>query len=198
MPAIELVILEGGTSTIAELAASRRIDLGLARLPLPPDEPATALVETQALFREQIMVVMLREHRLACRLEGIDVAALRDEPLMLVRRDQGTLYEQIMSACTAAGFTPRLVCEGAEIYTLLRLVEAGVGITIIPERGLQLIPGLEERIIGLPLLTGPRQEPLFLTGGLIWRRGRYRSQAALKLAEIIVEVVETIDQQKLP
>jgi DNA-binding transcriptional LysR family regulator len=197
MPAIELMILEGGTSTIAELAAERRIDLGLVRLPLAAHEPTTAVLESQPLFQEQVMVVLLRDHPLACRAGGIHVAELRDEPLMLVRRDQGTLYEQIMSAITAAGFTPRLVCEGAEIYTLLRLVEAGVGVTIIPARGLQLIPGLEEKIVGLPLYVGPRQEPLLLAGGLIWRRGRYRSQAALRLAEIIGEVVETIDQQTL-
>jgi hypothetical protein len=84
-----------------------------------------------------------------------------------MRRAQGTLYEQIISACAAAGFTPRLVCEGAEIYTLVRLVEAG-----------------------LPLYIGPNNEGIVMEAGLIWRRGRYRSQAALTLAEIIQEVAE--------
>ena len=190
LPGVELVILEGGTSTIAELAVERRIDLGLARLPLAEYEPFTALLESRPLYQEQVVAVMLREHPLAQRAGGIHIAELRDEPLMVVRRDQGTLYEQIISACAAAGFTPRLVCEGAEIYTLVRLVEAGLGITLIPERGLQLIPGVEERVIGLPLYTGPNNEGIVMEAGLIWRRGRYRSQAALTLAEIIQEVAE--------
>jgi DNA-binding transcriptional LysR family regulator len=197
MPGIELMIVEGGTSTIAELAAERRIDFGLVRLPLPTQDPTTTVLEIQPLLQEQVLVVLLRDHPLARFTEGIPVAELRDEPLMLVRRDQGTLYEQIMNAITPAGFIPRLVCEGAEIYTLLRLVEAGVGITIVPHRSLQLIPGLEEKIVGLPLLVGSHREPLFMAGGLIWRRGRYRSQAALKLAEIITEVVETLDHHPL-
>ncbi len=189
MPGVELVILEGGTSTIAELVVERRVDLGLARLPLAEHEPFTALLESRPLYQEQVVAVMLREHPLA-RRDSIYIAELRDEPLMIVRRDQGTLYEQIISACEAAGFTPRLVCEGAEIYTLVRLVEAGLGITLIPERGLQLIPGVEERVIGLPLRTGPDNEGIIMEAGLIWRRGRYRSQAALTLAEIIQEVAE--------
>lgn len=197
MPGIELMIVEGGTSTIAELTAERRVDFGMVRLPLPTRDPTTTVLEVQPLFQEQVLVVLLRDHPLARSAEGIPVAALRDEPLMLVRRDQGTLYEQVTNAMAAAGFAPRLVCEGAEVYTLLRLVEAGVGITIVPHRSLQLIPGLEEKVIGLPLFIGPHGEPLFMAGGLIWRRGRYRSQAALKLAEIITEVVETLDQPPL-
>ncbi len=188
MPDVELVILEGGTSTIAEMAAERQIDLGLARVPLAAHEAAAALVETEPLYQEEVLAVMLREHPLARRADPIHIAELRDEPLMLVRRDQGTMYEQIMGACVAAGFTPRLVCEGAEIYTLIRLVEAGIGLTILPERSLQMIPGLEQRVVGLPLRTGPNDEPIIMEAGLIWRRGRYRSQAALTLAEIIKEV----------
>jgi DNA-binding transcriptional LysR family regulator len=189
MPGVELVILEGGTSTIAELVVERRVDLGLARLPLAEHEPFTALLESRPLYQEQVVAVLLRGHPLA-RRDSIHIAELRDEPLMIVRRDQGTLYEQIISACEAAGFTPRLVCEGAEIYTLVRLVEAGLGITLIPERGLQLIPGVEERVVGLPLRTGPDNEGIIMEAGLIWRRGRYRSQATLTLAEIIQEVAE--------
>ena len=188
MPGVELVILEGGTSTIAEMAVERQIDLGLARVPLAVHEAAAALVETEPLYQEEVLVVLLREHPLAQRAGPLHIAELRDEPLMLVRRDQGTLYEQIMDACVAAGFTPRLVCEGAEIYTLMRLVEAGIGITMIPERSLHMIPGLEQRVVGLPLRIGPNHEPIIMEAGLIWRRGRYRSQAALTLAEIIREV----------
>lgn len=190
LPGVELVILEGGTSTIAELAVERRIDLGLARLPLDEQEPFTALLETRPLYHEQVVAVMLREHPLAQHAGGIHIAELRSEPLMIGRRDQGTLYEEIVTACEAAGFTPRLVCEGAEIYTLVRLVETGLGITIIPERGLQLIPGVEKRVVGLPLSIGPNNERILMESGLIWRRGRYRSQAALTLAEIIQEVAE--------
>ncbi len=190
MPSVELAIIEGGTSTLAELAAERRIDLGLVRLPLPTHEPATALLETHTLYQEHVVAVLLRDHPLARHAGSIHIAELRDEALMLVRRDQGTLYEQLIAACHEAGFTPRLVCEGAEIYTLLRLVEAGVGITLIPERGLQLIPGLEERVVGLPLRVGPNNTPIIMEAGLIWRRGRYRSQASLNLATIIREVAE--------
>lgn len=45
-------------------------------------------------------------------------------------------------------------------------------------------------MIGLPLRTGPNNEAIIMEAGLIWRRGRYRSQAELALTEIIQEVAE--------
>src|SRR5579871_4699489 len=84
MPGVELVILEGGTSTIAELVVERRVDLGLARLPLAEHEPFTALLESRPLYQEQVVAVMLRGHPLA-RRDSIHIAELRDEPLMIVR-----------------------------------------------------------------------------------------------------------------
>jgi LysR family transcriptional regulator, salicylic acid-responsive activator of bsdBCD len=106
-------------------------------------------------------------------------------------RGQSTFYQQVMNACKQAGFTPRVICEGAETATLLRLVATGVGITIVPEYGLKLMPHLQSSLVGIPIQREPEQESLTTTLGLVWRRGCYRSQTARLVEDIIKEVVQS-------
>ena len=187
LPAVELVIQEAGSTTIAQLLLERQVDLGVARLPLGAAIPSEAIASV-GLGDEPVILVVPQGHRFAARGEGVAIAELADDPWMLVRRDQGTLSDLVLDACAAAGFTPHVVCEGAEIATLLRLVAVGVGITVIPARGLGLTPMLAETVVGVPLLIGPERRTLSLTLGMIWRRQGYTSQAARALADIILAV----------
>jgi DNA-binding transcriptional LysR family regulator len=194
LPAVELIIKEGGSTTIAELVVNRKADMGLARFPLSAAIGPELLI-TESLQQEPVVLVVPQGHRFAVvptingDRPGIPVAALRDEPLMLVRRDQGTLSDLVLDACAEAGFVPKIVCEGAEIDTLVRLVAAGVGLTFVPASGLWLMPHLRDHVVGIPLLAGPDEHMLTLTMGLIWRRQGYRSRAALELATIIHELI---------
>ncbi len=185
-PGVELIIQEAGSTTIAALVADRRADVGLARLPLG-DATFADHIESEELLVESLVLAVPRGHRFATRTAGVAIAELRDEPLMLVRRDQGTLSDLVLDACAAAGFAPRLVCEGAEIDTLLRLVAAGVGCTIVPATGPQMMPHLAADIQSVPIRVMPDEPALRLTLGLLWRRHGYRSQAASALAAIIRE-----------
>ena len=42
------------------------------------------------------------------------------------------LHGQVIGLCRQAGFTPRIVEESRELYTSVSLVEAGVGVSILP------------------------------------------------------------------
>ena len=71
-------------------------------------------------------------HRLARRpLLGLkDLAA---ETFILYRRPDGRgLYDVIIAACAAAGFSPHVGQEAPRIVSTLNLVAAGLGITIVP------------------------------------------------------------------
>lgn len=116
LPEVELIIHEAGLTSVARLVADRRADLGLARIPLGVDAPAEQLV-AEPLLEEPVAVVVPRTHALASHAEGVFIGELRAEPLMLVRRDQGTLSDLVLDACRAAGFVPRIVCEGVDSST---------------------------------------------------------------------------------
>src|SRR5690606_16495234 len=70
------------------------------------------------------------------------------------------LREATISACRAAGFEPRFAVEGGEMDAVLRFVEVGLGVAVVPSMVLAGRPGLR----GTPLVL-PDEEA---------RRGRHR------------------------
>ena len=88
------------------------------------------------------------------------------------------LYDAILSACAAAGFSPRIGQETPRIVSTLSLVAAGLGISLVPE-SLQCM-----RMDGVAFrrLAGAIQPkaPLYLAS----RRGE-RSVAVRKFLELI-------------
>eukprot|EP01030_Chromulinospumella_sphaerica_P026193 gene26193-26374_t len=65
----------------------------------------------------------------ACK--SISLAELADETFILSRRPTGPgLYDAIISACRAAGFSPRVGQEAPRMMSTLSLVAAGLGVSI--------------------------------------------------------------------
>ena len=58
---------------------------------------------------------------------------LRDEPFVFFTPAAGTLaYEKPVSLCEEHGFRPNVVQEAPQWLTIMRLVGAGLGVTIAP------------------------------------------------------------------
>ncbi|MGK8833840.1 LysR substrate-binding domain-containing protein, partial [Achromobacter xylosoxidans] len=63
----------------------------------------------------------------------IALSELADESLILYRRHNGPgLYDAIISACRAAGFSPRVAQEAPRMLSTLSLVAAGLGVSLVP------------------------------------------------------------------
>jgi DNA-binding transcriptional LysR family regulator len=61
------------------------------------------------------------------------LADLAEESFVLFPRDVApTIYDDLIAACRAAGFSPRVQQEAAGWHTLVSLVRAGVGVAFIP------------------------------------------------------------------
>src|SRR5262249_26902684 len=71
--------------------------------------------------------------------------------------DGGGLYDVIIAACSAAGFSPHVGQEAPRIVSTLNLVAAGLGITIVPASLSRLpLEGVTYRpLSGRPALRGP-------------------------------------------
>jgi len=52
---------------------------------------------------------------------------------VLARREGAGLHDEILAACRQAGFTPKLGQAPSVISTIVRYVESGAGIGIVPE-----------------------------------------------------------------
>ena len=79
-----------------------------------------------------LVVALPAAHPLAAERE-VAVAALAGEPWVLFpRRLAADLYDQILALCGRAGFRPRLAQEAVQMQTVVRLVGAGVGVSLVP------------------------------------------------------------------
>jgi len=125
-PGIELA-LEG--QTYANIAASRvadgSLDLGFVRLPVTPPG-----IVTRVIGEEELLCALPLDHQLA-QNQTIPIAALAEEPFVSFPAHSGSsLRDAAVRTCEAVGFTPRVVQEAPDSYTILALVAAGVGVTL--------------------------------------------------------------------
>ncbi len=110
---------------VAELRAGR-IDVGLIRPPI--SEPT---LTTRVISRDPLVAALPGEHPLA-RRRRLPLAALADEPFVLYTRAYGpSVQDAIIGHCIAAGFSPRIVQEAADVQTIVSLVAAGLGVSLL-------------------------------------------------------------------
>ena len=126
-PFVRLELRELATGP--QLIALRTGELDIGFLRQPPRD--TELV-TETMMTENLVLAVSKRHPLASRkqLRLIDVS---DEDFVLFPRDLAPgLYAHVLAVCAEAGVHPRIVQTSRELYTTISLVEAGLGVTIIP------------------------------------------------------------------
>ncbi|EPR36359.1 transcriptional regulator, LysR family [Desulfovibrio sp. X2] len=132
-PEVRLSLAELPTLEQLSLLAAGRLDVGVVRLLHEPGPP----LASRLFHSEPYVAVLPAGHALAGGGPGasapLELAALRDEPLILYPRGQGPdLYDAVVGACAAAGFAPRIVQEVVRKETTLALVGAGLGLAFLP------------------------------------------------------------------
>jgi DNA-binding transcriptional LysR family regulator len=118
---------ESNSTVLLERVAEAKVDAAFVRLPLD----CRGLV-TEPLADETMLAVLPHGHRLG-RRRRIGLADLAADPLILFPRAIGPdLYDSIIGACHAAGFTPTISMESPQISSTINMVAAGFGVTLIP------------------------------------------------------------------
>jgi DNA-binding transcriptional LysR family regulator len=129
-PAVRLNLAELGRERQIEAIVEEELDIGFIRGFDPPLCPAA--VEVTMLFREPLLVAMRSDNRLARQSRPVAVEDLKNEPFVLYQREFGAGFnEHLNRLCAKAGFTPYCVQEAVGLATLIGLVAAGMGITVI-------------------------------------------------------------------
>jgi DNA-binding transcriptional LysR family regulator len=126
-PEIEIALREANTSQQVDLLRLGLLDAGLVRPPIQ-----AAGIEIEVVGHEPLRAVLPEDHPLA-GAASLRLGALRDEPFVLFPRAIGPgLYDQIVGLCRAAGFSPNVVYESSATATMVAMVEAGVGVCVLP------------------------------------------------------------------
>jgi len=109
--------------------AREEIDVGFTRPP-PPGHPDLAV---QVLFQESFLAVTADTHPLATR-QRLELSELAQERFVLLDRSVAVgLYDHIISACRTAGFSPSVIHSPDLMATVLTMVAAEQGVSVIPE-----------------------------------------------------------------
>lgn len=135
-PGIELFVEEGGSRDLVRTLARGQLDLALIIMPLHSDDPALV---TEEILRENLVVVSPSDDH--ARKPYARIEELRRRPMVMFRRGYD-LREATLSACRQAGFEPVFAVEGGEMDAVLRFVEAGLGVALVPSMVLDGRPGL--------------------------------------------------------
>jgi DNA-binding transcriptional LysR family regulator len=126
-PRVEVDLREMWTAEQLLALADGSIDVGFLR-----DGERRPELTIVPLLRERFFAAMPGDHALR-RQRTVDMASLAEEPFVLFSRRHGDLaYERTVRCCLDAGFQPRIVQEAPQFPTLIRLVAAGVGVSIAP------------------------------------------------------------------
>lgn len=158
-PDVDIRLSEMGTAHQLHALDQGKIDLGFLRPPFDNDDT----LEGELLLAEELVLAVPADHRLA-RADKLSLECLAKEPLILCPRHvRPCLHDIITHHFRAAGLVPRLGQEAAEKHTIINMVAAGVGISLVPEWVTRMrIDGLAYRRLGT---SAPK-----VGLGVVWQR----------------------------
>jgi DNA-binding transcriptional LysR family regulator len=174
-PGVRFILEEGTSGEVVAGLLDGRFDLGI----LGPPPPNTPEIEVVPLFRERISVVVPLQHRLVGRA-SVTLRDLASEPLILPRSRTG-LRRVIDDAFARQGLSEHVAYEGDDFAIVQGLVEAGLGITLLP----MPLPTPSTRVVVIAL----REPPIARTMAIAWDRRRTLPPAAQLFCRRIVEQV---------
>jgi DNA-binding transcriptional LysR family regulator len=128
-PDVLLTFHEVATQPQLTRIEARELDVGFVR---PASMPLPRSVALTMLRRDPLRLVLPTGSPLA-RKKTIAVKDLAGSAFVVFPKDAGTgIYHQIFDLCRAAGFTPDIAMEAGEPSTIIGLVAAGCGISLLP------------------------------------------------------------------
>jgi LysR family hydrogen peroxide-inducible transcriptional activator len=181
-PELDIHVREAVTSKLIEELEEGRLDTAIVALPV--SEPSLAEVP---LFSETFLLVRPGDQA------GTPVPsaeALRGMRLLLL--EEGHCFrEQALSFCAMQDASPREVLDASSLSTLVQMVGAGLGVTLIPEMAVPL----ETRSAAVSVARFDDPQPS-RTIGMIWRRASPLAGRIQMLSEAVCRSAEALREKR--
>lgn len=152
-PGIQTNLEELNNQLQVEMLEKDKLDLGFVRLARVPEG-----LSMKAVHRDTFSLVLPIAHPIsAANFEH--VGQLQEEPFILFSSDYSSLYfDKIMSICEDRGFTPKISHKSVHALTIFKLVEAGLGVAIVPS---SLKEGYDLKVKFIEITDIPQHTELF-------------------------------------
>jgi LysR family transcriptional regulator, hydrogen peroxide-inducible genes activator len=157
-PEVRVTVVEEITPLLLEKLRAGTMDVAIAALPLPARSQD---FQSFPLRVEKLFAVLPNQHSLAKR-RAVSLAELQDDPFVLLR-DGHCFRETAFAACKRARVNPKIIFESGQFSSILSMVSAGLGVSIVPAMAVEkragccYIPLADERAartIGAVTLNG--------------------------------------------
>lgn len=170
-PDLDLHLRETTTPKLLRELSDGRLDTAIVALPV--SEPS--LIEVP-LFSEHFVLV---RHRDEAQEPIPNRDTLREMRLLLL--EEGHCFrDQALSFCEMGPSRPREILDGSSLSTLVQMVGAGIGVTLIPEMAVSV----ETRSAPVAVSRFPPPQPS-RTIGMVWRKTSPLTRQLLQITDIV-------------
>lgn len=160
-PTFDMTLHEVGSNSIKQGVREGELDIGLiCNIPIKNES-----FEIIQLLKDPLMLIVHTDNPIANEA-SIDFAAIEKEPFILYRNDF-SLHDRIMEACSNHGFQPTIVCESSQKDFMIEMVEAKLGVALLPSK---ICGQINSRSITAIPFTNPI---VHLELGMIWKKHKY-------------------------
>lgn len=168
---LDIHVRETVTPKLLQELAEGRLDTAIVALPISE----LSMTETP-LFEENFVLVRPRED---AEKPVPDREMLREMRLLLL--EEGHCFrEQALSFCDMGAVRPREILDGSSLSTLVQMVGAGIGVTLIPEIAMPV----ETRSADVSIARFADPQPS-RTIGMIWRKTSPISRQLMEVADVV-------------
>ncbi|MBJ3815787.1 LysR family transcriptional regulator [Shimwellia pseudoproteus] len=165
-PGVELKIAESGGLTGQQAVLNGELDLAMTVLPIQED---SALFGSKLLFSYPLCVLVPRSAPWL-EMTAVEPESLAEQALLIYNEDFA-LSRQLLQLFAARGITPKIAVRSGQWDFLAAMVQAGVGVAIMPEP-------ICKKLDKSSLMWLPLNSDLQWKLGMIWREGMYISHSA--------------------
>ncbi|WP_299029633.1 LysR substrate-binding domain-containing protein [uncultured Sulfitobacter sp.] len=170
-PEIDLLVRETMTHRLIEELGDGKLDCAIVALPLSEQ----AFTEV-ALFDEAMVLVRPAHH---ADHPVPDMEMLSQMKLLLL--EEGHCFrDQALSFCATRNTLPREGLDGSSLSTLVQMVGAGIGVTLIPEMAVSVETRSADVSIAVMGAPYPKR-----TVGMIWRKSSALSEHLEGLSQLV-------------
>jgi LysR family transcriptional regulator, hydrogen peroxide-inducible genes activator len=177
-PELDVHVREALTSKLIEELGEGRLDAAIVALPI--SEPSLTEVP---LLAETFLLVRPGED------EGLPVPSgemLREMRLLLL--EEGHCFrDQALSFCNLQSSPPRELLDASSLSTLVQMVSAGMGVTLIPEMAV----AVETRRAPVSVARFKEPQPARMIG-MVWRKTSPLAAQLTELSEVVGRSARTL------
>ena len=181
---LDLHVRETVTGKLIGELAEGRIDAAIVALPV--SEPSLSEV---ALFAEDFVLVRPGEDEGKPVPNGETLSKMR----LLLLEEGHCFRDQALSFCNRHSALPRELLDGSSLSTLVQMVSAGIGVTLIPE--MAVVVETRSAQVSVARFENPKPSR---TIGMIWRKTSPLASQLLQISEVVRRSAAALRKQQKP